>query len=431
MEFFDKKMQSLFQLGIDEKGYLIIDNNDNKKLETKIEIKENKCYFICITIKKTVLKIYEMNFLFKNSHIDKGKNSFFSKKINNFDLSKEMFLSLGKNNFQGIIGEFLIINKKLKRKSIKDLFNLKEDYGYILRYIYYKLQILSKVKPKYKLNSNKSNEFIKAKEFFEKFNYEIILEIRACDILYSKQKKYLKNIDNNNNMIFGKNEMVEVNTNEINNYLKKNENNHRNCKNNNLFDRKNLNIIKIISKMNYSYDIFYLNNGIDFLSFQLNNIFSKINDIELLNSYLYETLLFVIELISYQENYYENQKNQLKKLDTEMIIFFLTLLTSLLNKKDKKIYLKDNIIMKLIEIYDYFKTNKLIEQKNMILSIIFDIDFYKNKLDIFQYQKIFISLKNDIEELSADNKSLINIEFFYKLLILDFSFETKKFKHKL
>ena len=214
-------------------------------------------------------------------------------------------------------------------------------------------------------------------------------------------------------MMLDKNEIVEVNNNEINTL------------------KKNLNIIKIISKMNYSYDIFYLNNGIDFLSFQLNNIFSKINDIELLNSYLYETLLFVIELISYQENYYENHKNQLKKLDTEIIIFFLTLLISLLNQKDKKIYLKDNIILKLIEIYDYFKTNKLIEQKNMILSIIFDIDFYKNKFDIFQNQKIFISLKNDIEELTADNSSLISFEFFYKILILDFSFETKKYKHKL
>ena len=413
MEFFDKKMQSVFQFGMDGNGYLFMDNHDNKKLETKINIKENKCYFICITIKKNLLKIFEMNFFFQNSNIDKGKNSFFSKKINNFDLSKEMYLFLGKTNFQGIIGEFLIINKKLKRKNIKDLFNLKEDYGYILRYIYYKLQILSKVKPKYKLNSNKPNEFIKAKEFFEKFSYEIIYEIRTCDILYSKPKKYLKNIDNNNNMMLDKNEIVEVNNNEINTL------------------KKNLNIIKIISKMNYSYDIFCLNNGIDFLSFQLNNIFSKINDIELLNSYLYETLLFVIELISYQENYYENHKNQLKKLDTEIIIFFLTLLISLLNQKDKKIYLKDNIILKLIEIYDYFKTNKLIEQKNMILSIIFDIDFYKNKFDIFQNQKIFISLKNDIEELTADNSSLISFEFFYKILILDFSFETKKYKHKL
>ena len=433
LEFLDKKTKSLFKFYISEKGLLVIDNNDNKKLETEIKIKENECYFLCLTIKKNVIKIYENTFFFQNFFNDtnKSKNFVYSKKISNFDLSKETFLYLGKNNFEGIIGDFLIINKKLKRKNIKDLFYLKEDYGYILRHIYYKLKYLSKISiPKYKMNNNKPDEFKKSKEFFEQLNFEIIFEIRKCDILFSKKNKYLKNIENNNIEILDKNELIQAKEKEISEEEKYIKNNTIND-NNNMIYKKNINIINIVSKMKYSYDIFYQNNGIDFLSFQLNNIFSKIDDIELLNSYLYETLLFVMDLMTYQENYYENQKNQLKKLDTEMIIFFLTLLISLLNKKDKKIYLNDNIILKLTEIYDYFKTNKIIEPKNMILSIIIDIGFYKNKEDIIKHQKIFNSFKNDIEEFATDNKSLFRTEYFYKLLLLDFTFETKQFKHKL
>ena len=426
-EFLDKRMKSIFKLGINEKGLLVLDNSDNKILETEIKIKENNCHFLCITIKKNVMKIFEMNFFFENSFNDSNNNKepFFSTKISNFDLSKEMFLYLGKNNFEGLIGDFLIINKKLKRKNIKDLFYLNGDYGLILRQIYYKLQHVSKINvPKYKMSNNKSDKFREAKEFFEQLNFEIIFEIRKCDILYSKPNIFLKNIETNNIIISNKNEIVQANVNEINPDSK-------NIKsNNNLINKKNINVINIASKMKYSYDIFYQNNGIDFLSFQLNNIFSKINDIKLLNSYLYETLLFIMDLITCQENYYENQKNQIKKLDTEMIIFFLTLLISLLNKKGKKIYLNENIIIKLIEIYDYFKTNKIIEPKNLILSIILDMELYKNKEEIFQHQKILNSLKNDIEEFALDNKSLFRMEYLYKLLLLDFSFETKKFKHK-
>ena len=427
IEFLDKRMKSIFKLGVNEKRFLVLVNNDNKILETEIKIKENTCHFLSINIEKNLMKIFEMNFLFENSinGSNNNKDPFFSNKFSNFDLSKEMFLYLGKNNFEGLIGDFIIINKKLKRKNVKDLFYLKEDYGYILRQIYYKLQNVSKINvPKYKTSNNKSDKFKESKEFFEQLNFEIIFEIRRCDILYSKPKKFLKDIDNNI-IISNKNEIVQANVNEINldsNSIKIN---------NNLVNNKNINVINIVSKMKYSYDIFYQNNGIDFLSFQLNNIFSKINDIELLNSYLYETLLFIMDLMTYQENYYENQKNKIKKLDTEIIIFFLTLLISLLNKKGKKMYLNQNIIIKLIEIYDYFRTNKIIEPKNLILSIILDIEFYKNKEEVFKHQRILNSLKNDIEEFDLDNQSLFRMEYLYKLLLLDFSFESKKYKHKL
>ena len=78
--------------------------------------------------------------------------------------------------------------------------------------------------------------------------------------------------------------------------------------------------------MNYSYDIFYQSNGIDFLTFQLHNIFSKIQNTELLNLYLYETLSFLINLFSNYEKNFIFSKLEKPKLDSEVVIFFLVLL---------------------------------------------------------------------------------------------------------
>jgi hypothetical protein len=74
--------------------------------------------------------------------------------------------------------------------------------------------------------------------------------------------------------------------------------------------------------MEYTYDIFYQCNGIDFLNFQIYNIFSKINDNKLLNTFLYEILSFVIKLISYRDKNFVYEQNQKPKLESEMNIFF-------------------------------------------------------------------------------------------------------------
>ena len=86
--------------------------------------------------------------------------------------------------------------------------------------------------------------------------------------------------------------------------------------------------------MNYSYDIFYQSNGIDFMTFQLYNIFSTINDNKLLNLYLYENLSFIMKLFSHFEKDFTIIKSEKAKLESEMIVFFLVLLNSLLNKKE-------------------------------------------------------------------------------------------------
>ena len=122
--------------------------------------------------------------------------------------------------------------------------------------------------------------------------------------------------------------------------------------------KKKVELYKNVSKMNYSYDIFSQNSGIDFLTFQLYNIFSKIRDDQLLNLYLYETLSFIMKLFSYSPQNFIKKEERLK-LESQVVIFFLTLLNLLQNNKDK-IYLNNHIILSLIELYGYFNTIKLI-----------------------------------------------------------------------
>ena len=81
------------------------------------------------------------------------------KKTNSLDLSKEMKLELGKNNFIGIMGEFLVINKNFDKKNIHHLFNLKGNYSKVLSQIY------NKYEPLYSFDSFNKNK--------SKFEYEI------------------------------------------------------------------------------------------------------------------------------------------------------------------------------------------------------------------------------------------------------------------
>ena len=436
IELFDNNMKGMLKLYLDEKGFLSLENTEKDKIKTEIKISENICYFLCISIRKKVfnskLKLFIDYYRKIKNKNDKMTHNY-SKIINNFDLTKEFSLVLGKNNFNGVIGDFIIINKALKKKDNRNLFKLREDYGNILREVYNNVSILpSQGKPKYKIQFKKSKEFNSFIDFFKRLKFDIIFEFNIYDILYSKSGKLFKNIDDANLIENEHNNNIEIKSNSI--IIDKNSSDKKisNIKDYSyLINPKNRDLIYNLYKMDYSYDIFYQNNGIDFLTFQLYNIFSKINENNSLNEYLYEVLSFIMELISYQDNIFISSNTEKSiKLEKKLTIFFLTLLILLINKKEK-IYLSNSVILKLIEISEYFKTNKLIEHRNIILSILLDIDFYRNKEDIFKYEQIFLSLKNEFDEKSSNIKSLINKEFLYKILLLDFCFVTNKNMRKI
>jgi len=432
LELFEQNMKNFIKLYIDEKGFLKLEQTEVKNLETNLKIKENFCYFLCLSISKNTKKSRGANanlFIYKNNTDDKAlKNhsSFHLEKINGLNLFNNISLALGKNNFFGVIGDFLMINKELTDYDCEQLFNLKEDYAKALKKIYYKFKILPiKLSQNYRGGYNETAIYEKAKEFFKKLKFKIVFDISADYIYNIKSNKFLRNVDNNeeystNNFIDNNKNNDESNSDDINFNStddQYNENKNFSIRKDDIFLFKNL------PKMEYTYDIFYQCNGIDFLNLQIYNIFSKINDNKLLNIFLYETLSFIMELISYKEKNFKYPENQKPKFESDLNIFFLTLLNSLINQKGK-IYFDNNLIMILIEIYKYFKKNSFTNQKDIILSILLDIDFYKNKEDIFDF------LKKELKGKSDDNQSIYSKEFLYKILSFDFILESKKCNHK-
>ena len=256
----DQKMKAFVKLYINEKGFLALEQSEVKNLVTNLKIKENSCYFLCISITKTEKKPKGTNgklFIYQNdtntNELNNNQISFQLEKINDI-LSKNISLALGKNNFFGVIGDFLMINKELRSENIHHLFNLKEDYAKALKKIYYDFKILPiKLSPNYRGGYNETEIYEKAKTFFKKLKFEIIFDLSADEIYNIKSNKLLRNINNNNENDYSINQNENFSINEKDIYLFKN-----------------------LSKMKYTFDIFYECSGIDFLSFQIYNIFSKI-----------------------------------------------------------------------------------------------------------------------------------------------------------
>ena len=204
LNLYYKSIKTTLYIFLDKNNDLNIIFKGEKKWNTFIKIKENVFYLVCLSqTKKIIGNVYK---LFINEKInekeiktlkeyrdlmetkeikdDTIKNRevqetdccyYYKKKYNGLDLSKEMNLELGKNNFIGIIGEFLIINKNLKRKNIHHLFNLKGNYSKVFSQIYNKYETLfpfdSFNKNKSKFGINKSNDSEKNTIFFFKSEY--------------------------------------------------------------------------------------------------------------------------------------------------------------------------------------------------------------------------------------------------------------------
>ena len=480
LNLYYKSVKSTLYIFLDKNNYLNIIFNGEKKWNTFIKIKENIFYLVCLSqTKKIIGNVYK---LFINEKInekeiktlkeyrdlmetkeikdDTIKNRevqetdccyYYKKKYNGLDLSKEMNLELGKNNFIGIIGEFLIINKNLKRKNIHHLFNLKGNYSKVLSQIYNKYEILfpfdSFNKNKSKFGINKSNDGEKnAIAFFKKLEYDIKLEIMSYKInRFSKLKYVSQNYENEqaNNTIKPVKENNERNvrlmsivsirsgTNSLNSSgvvsISNSSFNNSYVYQKECFKQDTINVNLSLFKYKYSCEVFYYNQGIDFLTLQLHNIISTVDDKKLLDKYLYDTIVYISSILSVNDNIIDSTVRNSPKLDNKVSIFFLTLL-NILNKKNN-ITLSDNVISKLIEILELFRFIGLFHQRNIILSILLEVKYYEKPVDIFKYTKLFKGISSDLSNQS-NGMSLINPEFLYKILMLDFIFELKEYKHK-
>ena len=475
LNIYNTSNKPLLNVSIDKNNYLVIVYNIDKKWNTFVKIKENNYYLICISLVKKLIIGSAKLCLFINEAVnqeivkdEKNKGTkiedtdlyYYKKKINSLELSKELFLELGKNNFVGIIGELLIINKSFSKKNIHFLFNLKDNYSKTLSQIYNKYDKLysydSINKSKYgrnKLSQSEKNSI----NFFKQFGFEIKLEIMIYKINRFTKTKYFSqdfyyqellnnsikpiNIKENNERNLSLISICQIkpcSLNNSNNYSNMNNNSLSNSSFNNnsyiyqkdIYTEEKIDINLNLFKLRYSFIIFYQNDGIDYLTLQLYNIISTIEDQKLLDTYLYEIINFIYKImLIMDEDLIDASNKHFPKLDTKISIFFLTLLT-LLNKKKDNFTLNNNIILKLLKILDFFRYNYLFIQRNMILSILLEVKFYQIKSDIMKYPQILKNINSDLKDESLKDTSLINNEILYKILLLDFIFELKEYKHK-
>ena len=389
-----KKFILRFIINKKEHNLKIIDSK-NYEWNTKVIIELNKEYLICLSQEKKVFG-KKIDFFINNIKNVKENNenimyNYYSNNLFNFpDFEENMNLELGKKNFEGIIGEFIIINKKIKIEDIKHLYNLKENYSDIICSINYKNYFILK-------NKKYTNDII----YFNNLNYQCVLKILTYEI---------NPILNNNPIIikpYG--ELKYLNNRKDNNYIYNNLN------------------IKLYS-VNYSILNFATHHGLEYLIFQLHKIISISKNNELLNFYLYKTLKFILEYVKMSSDNIFLVKEQ-KKIKVEKKYYNLILsLIIILNTKKRKLELDENIRNIFLDFCKIYRENKSYILQTMNFCILLDNKIF-NKNKTSNYNRIFDEMILHINNEEKENSLLYN-EILFKFLLFDDILKNKEIKHK-
>ena len=408
---------------------LIINKDNTLKLihgnkgwvKNDINILNNKDYLVCISQSYSSYSSTKLLFFINNINNDKNeRNSLANKnvivnanniktkknalKFNSFEIqspypyfSSQMILELGKSNFNGIIGDFIIINKKLNEVEVQNLFNLAGYYSIIAENLYDKYDLVNKFDNYYVENSD--------------------------NIIFLKNLKF--------------NCIIKILSNKLNNKFVRNKKILK-IENIGILKHKNNQKIKVID-LKYSLDFFYNKNGIEFLLFQLHNIANIIeknnnnnfNDsLNLFNIYLYHTLKFFYEIMV---NIDDDNSGKKKNDNIKFKYFILSLMIILfeIKKKVNKNALLDNKIYELLLKYiDFYKMHNYYLNRNLIFSILLDNSLF-NQSKIIKTGKIFVYLLDTINNNINNDKEVINQDILSKILNLDFILESKEYHHKL
>ena len=301
-----------------------------------------------------------------------------------------MTLELGKNNFEGIFGEILIINKKINEEKINHLYNLKENYADFLCSFNYRHDLTLKNKK------------------YSKLNEEITF-------LYNLKFKFLLKIMTNQiHSILNDGTSVEIKPYGELKYLNKNKSSNKELK------------IRLYS-INYAIINFPYQHGLEYLIFQLHRIISLSH--ELLNFYLYKTLHFVFEYIKLASSYYIFRKNEANRIKTEVkyTIFVLSLII-VLNTKQRKLQLDEKIRDLILEFSHLYSLKRSAVLQRMNFCILLDDKIFK-KGKISNYDKIIDEMLSYINNPENEN-ILFYSEILYKFLTMDDILESKEIKHK-
>jgi hypothetical protein len=273
----------ILKLIINKDNTLKIIHGNKEWVKNDVNILNNKDYLVCISQSYSSYSSTKLLFFINNINNDKNeRNSLANKnvivnvnniktkknalKFNSFEIkspypyfSSQMILELGKSNFNGIIGDFIIINKKLNEVEVQNLFNLAGYYSIIAENLYDKYDLVNKFDNYYVENSD--------------------------NIIFLKNLKF--------------NCIIKILSSKLNNKFVKNKKKLK-IENIGILKHKNNQKIKVID-LKYSLDFFYNKNGIEFLLFQLHNIANIIdndnNNLNLFNIYLYHTLKFFYDIM--------------------------------------------------------------------------------------------------------------------------------------
>jgi hypothetical protein len=308
---------------------------------------------------------------------------------------KQMKLILGEKNFEGIIGDFFIINKNLNDKDISQLLELNGNYSYIAENIDAKIDLIKDLDHFY---SNK----IEILTYFKTLNYKCILKILSDNI----KSNYIKDneiyIDNTSLLISQNEEKIET------------------------------------FKLNNTLNTFINGNGIEFLVLQMHHLFNLFqqnyleqNDLIVFNSFLYNTLKFYYDIIIFMNNG-DKENIKLYKI-VKFDYFFLTFLSILYyyKKINKNLRINSEIYNILLEFVSICESDYYVE-RNLILSILLDDSFFDQK-KILKEGKILQSLDFILSHALYDEEEgeIFDTEILYKIFNLQFIFQSKDYNHKL
>ena len=384
--------------------YFIKIKSDKKEwIINGINIYKNFDYIVCITKQNISNKNKELN-LYINDPFDLKKNSNnceisfkkFVKQLPNKNLD-EAKLKLGENNFEGIIGDFFIINKKLIDEDIPFLFNLNSYYSIIAENIDVITDLINNLNYFY-LNNSKNIAH------FKKLNYFCVLKIIS---------NKMSNFD-------------YINIKDINNYS------FGNIK---YASERKIEIFLINDTLN----IFINGNGVEFLVFQLHNLFSifdKVNiskdELFIFNLFLHQTLKLYYNIIIMMSN--EGKKHFKLNNSLHFDYFFLSFFTILDYYQKINKYLKMNldIYNLLLDFVKFCDNNSCLEQRNLILSILLDEKLFNLK-KVIKESKILENLDFTLTHILEEDEveDLFDNGILYKILNLQFILCSKEYNHKL
>ena len=380
---FDKEVWPIDDMPIFKgNDYLICITKSNNPKEKNIEL---VLYINDIDTKKENINV-------NNKEANKINYKQFTKQFQ-FKKIGEVDLKLGEKNFEGIIGDFLIINKKLNDEDISYLLKLNSYYSYIAESFHFNSDLINI--PDY-LYSNKNESII----HFKKQNFKYILKLLSdkSNLNYlSHNKIYNKMVG-----LINYNEQQKIETFKLNNTLK----------------------------------IFIDGNGIEFLVFQLHHLFSIFdisdithNEIYIFNLFLFQALKLYYDIILIMTH--DCKYNFSLNIFVKFNYFFLSFLIILDYYKKINKYLKMdlNIYNLLLDYVSFCDNNKYFEQRNLILSILLDETLFNQK-KVIKECKILENLDYIFSHLDEEDEDLFDIEILYKILNLQFILQSKEINHK-